>query len=110
MLAITVRLFAYAAELCGRPVVVLELPDGATTRDLMEALLTRFPALAPLRDRLQVAHNLVMVRDPQPLSKGDEVAVFPPVSGGSGAVLPRRELPGPTATTRLYRPSAMRRP
>lgn len=67
--------------LSGDPV---ELPAGATVRDLRE----RCDRLAPERTipwrSIAVAVNQEYVRDGHTLADGDEVALLPPVSGGAG--------------------------
>ena len=63
----------------------LAAPDGATIGDVVDALRARGGAwaieLAPGRAvRFAVNHRLV--RAEQPVADGDEVAIFPPVTGG----------------------------
>jgi molybdopterin synthase catalytic subunit len=81
---IRVRLFAIQRELAGTREVALELPDGATIADAWKALVARYPALAPGRDFLRFARNGAYADDTTTLEDGDEVAMIPPVSGGSG--------------------------
>jgi molybdenum cofactor biosynthesis protein MoaC/molybdopterin converting factor subunit 1 len=82
---IQVRLFAMLREGAGRDSLELELPEGATVADAL-ALLSREPGLDDLLDRLPVraARNREYVGDDEPLASGDELALIPPVSGGSG--------------------------
>jgi molybdopterin synthase catalytic subunit len=75
---VSVRLFAGLRERAARDVVELELPDGARVRDALSQL-----------DRLIDGVPVVMAinqeyaaRDAQ-LHQGDELALIPPVSGGS---------------------------
>jgi molybdenum cofactor biosynthesis protein MoaC/molybdopterin converting factor subunit 1 len=81
---IQVRLFAMLRERAGRDSFELELPEGATVGDAM-ALLGREPGLNELLGRLPVraARNREYVDDDQALEPGDELALIPPVSGGS---------------------------
>ncbi len=63
------------------------LPEAATVGTLLEALATRHPAVGALRRHLQVARNQAFARPDEPLAEGDEVALIPPVAGGSGATV-----------------------
>lgn len=60
-------------------------PAVATVADLIAWLKTRSPAHAEALSepaRLRVAVNQEYARLDAPLSPGDEVAIFPPVTGG----------------------------
>ena len=80
---VTVRLFALARERIGRPDLTLELAEPATVGGLKQALTSRFPELAPLMDHLMFAVATEYADDDHPIHSGDEVAAFPPVSGGA---------------------------
>ena len=62
----------------------LDLPGGATVRDLVDRCRASAPAQAIPWSSMAVAVNREYVRDTHPLADGDEVALLPPVSGGSG--------------------------
>jgi molybdopterin synthase catalytic subunit len=83
---IRVRLFAIQRELVGERNVALDLPDDATVADGWAALAGRFPVLAPGHDSVRFARNGEYADLTDPLVDGDELAVIPPVSGGSGAM------------------------
>ncbi len=78
-----VRLFARAKDLAGADSVRLELPPGATVGDLRRRLAGAYPALAGLLERCAIAVNDEFTDDSLPLPDRAEVAVLPPVSGGS---------------------------
>jgi molybdopterin converting factor subunit 1 len=80
---IRVRLFAIQRELAGTREVALELPEGATIAGAWDALVVRYPALAPGRDFVRFAHNGAYADETTTLADGDEVAMIPPVSGGA---------------------------
>jgi len=77
-----VRLFARARDLAGADVVAVDLPAGATVRDLRRRLAEVHPYLAGLLERCAVAVDNEFADDKLPLPPGAEVAVLPPVSGG----------------------------
>ncbi|HEX2254030.1 MAG TPA: molybdenum cofactor biosynthesis protein MoaE [Thermoanaerobaculia bacterium] len=83
---VRVLAFATAAEAVGAGEREVELVDGATLADLRRALDAAYPALVQLWPRLAVAVDgrLAPAAD-APLAEGAEVALLPPVSGGSGA-------------------------
>lgn len=77
---ISVRLFAGVRERAGKEFVEVELPDLATTDDVLEAL-----ADVVGESRCVVAVNKEYVGAGMPVRAGDEVAIVPPISGGAQA-------------------------
>lgn len=77
--------FAGLRERLGQGSEELELPAGvgdvAALRDLLAARGGAWESLATLRN-LRYAVNQQMARPDSPLRAGDEVAFFPPVTGG----------------------------
>jgi MoaE-MoaD fusion protein len=80
---VQVLFFAVLRERVGQENQALDLPAGATVAVLLERLVANHPWLPPLLGRVQVAVNRELVKPDQPLGEGDEVALIPPVSGGS---------------------------
>jgi molybdopterin synthase catalytic subunit len=80
---VTVRCFAAVRELLGASSLEVELPDGGTVGDLKALLAQRAPDLQRLR--VASAVNQEYASDATRLRSGDEVALIPPISGGSGA-------------------------
>lgn len=85
MMTITVRLFAAMADAAGARELTIELPEGATGRDLLSLLSQRYPKVAALAPSLRLAVNQEYVPWESPLRPDDEIAIIPPVSGGGGA-------------------------
>ena len=85
---ITVRLFAGVRERAGAGVMALSLPDGATVEEAVEAVLRELGGERVLPSRLLTAVNEEYVRRDTVLLDGDELALIPPVSGGSGVRSP----------------------
>ncbi len=81
---ITVRLFAGLREAMGQDRLEHPLPAGATVGTIIDRIAAHRPDLAPLLARTVAAVNLEYVPREHPLQDGDEVALIPPVSGGSG--------------------------
>ncbi|WP_416236589.1 molybdopterin converting factor subunit 1 [Thermomicrobium sp. 4228-Ro] len=80
---VTVRYFAVVRELLGRDSEEQELSEGTTVGQLCEQLIAEQPVLDRLRRSLLVMVNRRYARPDQLLRDGDEVALIPPVSGGS---------------------------
>ena len=79
---ITVKYFALIAEIAGTGAEELELEPGATAADAVEIVARKHPRLAKAGFRPLVAVNRRHAQLSDELSAGDEVAIFPPVSGG----------------------------
>ena len=80
---------ASSASSPGTREVALDLPDGATVEAAWSALVERHPVLAPGRPSVRFARNGDYADAATALADGDEVAMIPPVSGGSGRAGPR---------------------
>ena len=79
---ITVKLFASYRELVGQEMVRLPCEPGATVGEAMEQLEQAYPVLGRQGYSPLTACNLRQVDRAHVLKEGDELAVFPPVSGG----------------------------
>jgi MoaE-MoaD fusion protein len=82
---VTVRLFAMLRERAGAPELTLELPDGARVQDALAS--ERLAALAE-GIPLVMAVNREYADGEHVLDAGDELALIPPVSGGSTTAAP----------------------
>ena len=83
VLNITLRLFAGYRERVGRSVLELTMPDGATVGSVAQVVFERYPGLIGTPNALVIAVNQEYQAHDYALSDGDEVALIPPVSGGS---------------------------
>ena len=81
---ITVLLFGQARELAGTGETSISVPSPSTVGDAVASLEERFPALVPLDRVLLTAVNETYATRDEAVNDGDTLAVFPPVSGGSG--------------------------
>jgi molybdopterin synthase catalytic subunit len=75
--------FATAADVLGRDETEIELPEGSRVSDLRARLDREHPSLSPLWPRLAVAVDGRVVTPEEPIPDGAEVALLPPVSGGT---------------------------
>ena len=80
---VRVLFFGMLKDRMGKSSDLLELPDGASIRDLLAHYATEVPRLKESLPALAVAVNQVYASPEAKLKAGDEVALLPPVSGGS---------------------------
>ncbi len=78
---VKVKLFSSFREIVGQKELELDF-DGGTAAQLWEQLVTRFPELARVGQSKVVAVNREHSDLDAILRDDDEVAFFPPVSGG----------------------------
>lgn len=79
---VTVKLFASYRELLGEDELQMEFDHGATVGDALDLLRESYPVLADQGYSPLTACNLQHVSKRHVLQEGDELAIFPPVSGG----------------------------
>ena len=80
---VRVLFFGMLKDRMGKSSDLLELPEGASIRDLLAHYETEVPRLKESLPALAVAVNQVYASPEAKLKAGDEVALLPPVSGGS---------------------------
>lgn len=91
------KLFADLAEVAGDREIAVDIDDGATVGDALDALFEAHPSLRDrvLDDSGTVADHINVLRNGEnvhadegletTVAAGDELALFPPVSGGCAA-------------------------
>jgi MoaE-MoaD fusion protein len=90
---IRVLFFGVLRDLAGRGSELISLPEPATLRDLLAHLRQHMPRLNAHLPAIAMSINQEYARPESTLKPDDEVALLPPVSGGTDAVtqvLPRR--------------------
>jgi MoaE-MoaD fusion protein len=80
---ISVLFFATLKDLAGTNRTVIDLPDGARVSDLKAALGEKYPALKKGLSSCLVSLNQEYAFDEDIVPGRAEIAMFPPVSGGS---------------------------
>jgi molybdopterin converting factor subunit 1 len=80
---VRVLFFGAAREIAGRDEVSLALSAPASAESAFEEILSRYPELRRFGRSLLFAVNQEYARGDAAIKQGDELAVFPPVSGGS---------------------------
>src|SRR6266699_6140139 len=74
--------FASLKDIVGSRQLLLDLPHGATIEDVLARLETSYPRIKDYRPVVLTAINEEYVDQRTTVQDGDEVAIFPPVSGG----------------------------
>jgi len=97
---VRILFFGMLKDLAGRASESLNLPDDATLADVLHHYESRIPRLKEMLDSLALSVNQEYARPDARLHSGDEVALLPPVSGGSGAPA---DTPKETACVRIVR-------
>ena len=82
---VSIKYFATLRERAGCKEETLEVGDGTTVLELKAAIETAHPAIKPSLPTSIVAVNREYAPDDLVLNAEDEVALFPPVSGGSNS-------------------------
>lgn len=83
MFTVNILFFAGAAEATGIKRLSQQLPDGTTLGQLVAGLGEEYPGLRPLLASALWAVNEEYAQADRVLQANDEVAMIPPVSGGS---------------------------
>src|SRR5438105_10798506 len=74
--------FASLKDIVGARQLELDVPQGATVADVLTRLEGSYPRMKPYRPIILTAVNEEYVDHHAAIHEGDEVAIFPPVSGG----------------------------
>jgi molybdopterin synthase catalytic subunit len=85
---VRVLFFGMLKDLAGRSGDVVELPDKAVVRDLLDHYSTEVPRMREALASIAVAVNQEYVGPGVVLKSDDEVGLLPPVSGGSEGETP----------------------
>lgn len=81
-ISVTVKLFATLRQQAGWSERKVSAPQGSTLAELMTLLMQAWPDLRLTGRAVYAAVNQSYAKPDHSLQDGDEVAIFPPVSGG----------------------------
>jgi molybdopterin synthase catalytic subunit len=88
VMRVTVLFFGMLKDLVGRSQEELELTEGARLETVFDHYASQFPKLREMAGSVVIARNQEFADPETPVGEGDEVALMPPVSGGSDADSP----------------------
>ncbi len=80
---VTVKLFAAFQEAYGISEVTWEFPHNTRVIEILNRCIDEYPELEQWRNLTRFGINLEFASPDTALQNGDEVALIPPVSGGS---------------------------
>ncbi len=83
MISVHVLFLGPAKDFANTETTSLDLAEGSTVADLRVVLADRFPKLRDALPTIRFATNEEFATDETVLNSGDEVALIPPVSGGT---------------------------
>lgn len=78
----SIHLFASLKERVGKSQISIEVNQPATVADLLDEVTRLYPEIQPYLKTTLISVNREFASRSQPISQGDEIAFFPPVSGG----------------------------
>ena len=79
---VRVQFFSRLRDLAGASQMDLELPERATTADLLEIVYAKKPALREWDKSILIASGLDFVERNYVVKPNDEISIMPPVQGG----------------------------
>lgn len=82
---VTVLFFGALKDMAGRSSSQMEFAQGARVSDVFEKCLEDVPKLGGFRGSLAISVNREYAGMGTPIHDGDEIALLPPVSGGTAA-------------------------
>jgi molybdopterin converting factor subunit 1 len=83
-MTIKVMLFAQCSDIVGSRQLEITPAPNTSVQDLVNSLIKKHPKLGAMERSIMISVNQEYVDRDQLLADGDEVAMIPPVSGGSG--------------------------
>lgn len=85
-MTVVVKFFAACKERVGKEETHLSIREAQPLREVMRLLEKEYPVLQEMiqKRRLLIAVNLEMATDETIIREGDEIALLPPFSGGTG--------------------------
>lgn len=78
-----IRLYATLRDKVGKPRISLKLEENSTVKELILAVKEQYPMMSEAVDSAVVSVNRAFATFDTPVEAGDEIAMFPPVSGGT---------------------------
>ena len=82
IMEIEIRLYATLRDKIGERRITIELEEPFDVKNLTETVKAKYPIMSESVDSAVVSVNRAFATMDTPVNAGDEIAMFPPVSGG----------------------------
>lgn len=79
---VTIECYGASARWCGADEIALDLAEGQTANDALDALAARYPDFAARRETVAIAIGTAITSPTTPVGDGERIALIPPVSAG----------------------------
>ena len=79
---VRVQFYAQLRDLIGMRELEVDLPEGASVRELLDQIYAKQPALRSHDKRILIGADLEFVDRNHKLKPGEEIAIMPPMQGG----------------------------
>ena len=79
---VRVQFYAQLRDLIGMRELEVDLPEGASVRELLDQIYAKQPALRSHDKSILIGAGLEFVDRNYKLKPGEEIAIMPPVQGG----------------------------
>jgi MoaD family protein len=79
---VAVRFYAQLRDLAGIHELEVDVPQGATVRELLEKIYAQKPGLRAQDKSILIGAGVEFVDRTYNLKPGEEIAIMPPVQGG----------------------------
>tara|TARA_Y100000590_G_scaffold58319_1_gene61629 strand:- start:2433 stop:2684 length:252 start_codon:yes stop_codon:yes gene_type:complete len=80
---VTVKTFAALRDIIGSANVEIDVSSDATVREVLRVVNELYPKMDKIASQIMIAVNMEYVDLDHTVHQNDEVALIPPVSGGS---------------------------
>ena len=79
---VRVQFYAQLRDLIGLRELDIDLPEGATVRDLLQKIYSQQPSLRAHDKSILICSGVEFVDRDHKLRPGEEISIMPPVQGG----------------------------
>jgi molybdopterin converting factor small subunit len=79
---IMVKVFGRYKDITGKETIQLDITDGNTLQDIINAFIKKYPNLQKDKDRIMVTKNKMFASFNTKVTQDDEITLSPPVVSG----------------------------
>jgi molybdopterin converting factor small subunit len=79
---IMVKVFGRYKDITGKETIQLDITDGNTLQDIINAFIKKYPNIQKDKDRIMVTKNKMFASFNTTVTKDDEITLSPPVVSG----------------------------